>query len=99
MVNKDMEETDSKTFSVFLQNIRSLPRNFEEFELEVEQLAQRPNIICLTETWLKNNSDNDVFQIQGYEPLYSCARSKRGGGIGIYVNTGSDHMILKQKKR
>ena len=83
---------------MFLQNIRSLPRNFEEFELEIEQLAQRPDIICLTETWLKNISDNDIFQIQGYEPLYSCARIKRGGGIGIYVNTGSDHRIIKQKK-
>ena len=38
---------------MFLQNIRSLPRNFEEFELEIEQLVQRPDIICLTETWLK----------------------------------------------
>ena len=93
-----MEETNSKTFSVFLQNIRSLPRNFAEFELEIEQLAQLPDIICLTETWLKNNSDNDIFQIQGYEHLYSCARIKRGGGIGIYVNTGSDHRIIKQKK-
>ena len=100
MVNRDMEETNSKTFSVFLQNIRSLPRDFEEFELEIEQLAYHlDDIICLTETWLKNNSDNDNFQIQGYEPLYSCARIKRGGGgIGIYVNTGSDHRIIKQKK-
>ena len=98
MVNRDMEETNSKTFSVFLQNIRSLPRNFEEFELEIEQLAQSPDIICLTETWLKNNSNNDIFQTQGYDPLYSCAINKRGGGIGIYVNTGSDHRIIKQKK-
>ena len=66
-----MEETNSKTFSWFLQNIRSLLRSFEEIELEIEQLAQRPDIICLTETWLKNNSENDIFQIQGYEPLYS----------------------------
>ena len=93
-----MEKTNSETFSVFLQNIRSLPRNFEELELEIEQLAQRPDIICLNETWLKNNSDNNIFQIQGYEPLYSCARIKRGGGIGIYFNTGSDHRIIKQKK-
>ena len=98
MVNRDMEETNSKTFSWFLQNIRSLLRSFEEIELEIEQLAQRPDIICLTETWLKNNSENDIFQIQGYEPLYSWARIKRGGGIGIYVNTGSDHRIIKQKK-
>ena len=50
-----MEETTSKTFQFFLQNIRFLPRNFEEFELEIEQLAQRPDIICLSETWLKIN--------------------------------------------
>ena len=93
-----MEETNSKTFSVFLQDIRSLLRNFKKFELEIEQLAQRPDIICSTETWLKNISDKDVFQIQGYEPLYNCTRIKRGGGIGIYVNTGSDHRIIKQKK-
>ena len=98
MVNRDMEETISKKFSVLLQNIRSLPRNFEEFELEIEQLAQRPRIICLTEFWLKNNSDNNFFQIQGYERFYSCARIKRGGGIGFYVNTGSDHRKIKQKK-
>ena len=44
-----MEEIDSKT----LQNIRSLLRNFEKIDLEVEQLAQRPHNFCLTETWLK----------------------------------------------
>ena len=33
-----------------------------------------------------------------WHTLYSCARIKRGGGIGIYVNTGSDHRIIKQKK-
>ena len=94
MVNRDTEETDSKTFSVFLQDFRSLPRNFEEFELEAKQLSQGPHIICLTETWLKNNCNNDVFQIQGYEPLYSCASFKRGGGVDIYVSTGSDHRII-----
>ena len=83
MLNKDMEKTNSKTFSVFLQNIRSRPRNFEQIELEIEKLAQRPHIICLTETWLKNIPDNAIFQTQGYEPLSSCARIKRGRGIGI----------------
>ena len=53
MVNRDKEETDSKTFSLFPQIIRSLSRNLKEFELEAKKLAQRPHIICLTETWLK----------------------------------------------
>ena len=53
MVNRDKEETDSKTFSLFSQIIRSLSRNLQEFELEGEKLAQRPHIICLTETWQK----------------------------------------------
>ena len=90
MVNRDKEETDSKIFSVFLQNIRSFPQNFQEFELEKEQLAQSPHIICLIETWLKNNTDKDSFQVQGYESFYSCARNEPGGGFGIYVITGSD---------
>ena len=35
-----------------------------KIELEVEQLAQRSHIICLTETWLKNTSENDIFQFK-----------------------------------
>ena len=40
-----------------------------KIELEVDQLAQRSHIICLPETWLKNTSESDIFQIQGYEPI------------------------------
>ena len=99
MINIDMEETNSITFSVFLQNIRSLPRNFEEFELEIEHLAQRPHIIGLTETWLRKKIDNDNFQMKDTNhSIVALHTIKRGGDIGIYVNTGPDHRTKKQKK-
>ena len=65
MLNRDKEETHSEYFSVFQQNVRSLPRFFEKLELEMEKLAaQRQHI--------ENNADNDIFQNQGYETLYNC---------------------------
>ena len=89
MVNRDIEETNSKTFSVFLQNTRALPRNFEEFELEIEQLAQRPHINCLTETCFRNNSDKDIL---------AKFKDTNLSIVGIYVKTWSVHRTKKLKK-
>lgn len=42
------------------------------------------DVLCLTETWLKSNSDSRHYTLPGYALVHS-PRGSRGGGVGAYV--------------
>lgn len=56
-------------------NARSLSPNGQEFKKFIEDLPNKPDAICIQETWLKINLD---FKIAGY----TCIRCDREEGIG-----------------
>ena len=73
---------------VLLQNIRSLPKNFDEFVVMVSALGVKPVVICLTETWLNGNCDAHCFEKHGYQKLIACNKEtgrNNGRGVAIYI--------------
>ena len=67
-------------------NIRYLKKNFEEFKFLIENLEKTPSVICLTETWLTQEDNLEVFNLPGYHPNTGKHRvRKRGGGIAVYI--------------
>ena len=67
-------------------NIRSLKKNFEEYKFLIENLEKTPSVICLTETWLTQKDNPEVFNLPGYHPITGKHRDgKRGGGIAVYI--------------
>ncbi|CAF4753159.1 unnamed protein product, partial [Rotaria sp. Silwood2] len=87
--------------NVLLHNIEGLKSNFNAFKSH--HITEKADLICLTETWLKNNDQINKFQINGYTLIHksrSCSfsvnhplHSQKGGGIAIYFR---DHVSIKE---
>ena len=68
-------------------NIRSLQSHFDDLRMFIEdQKLNKPSVICLTETWLSDDSTLGLFEIPEYHGLNSHAGFNRNSGAGIYVH-------------
>ena len=79
-----------KSFSVVNFNIRSCRKNFPLFLAFLNQLLFSFSVICLTESWLSQDTDFD-FNIDGYNQVNSY-RNSRGGGIKVFYR---DNYFIK----
>lgn len=84
-------------FFILQWNARSLIANGQEFKKYVQELTNKPDIICIQETWLKPHLD---FILKGYHSIRLDRKKDRGGGCitfikeGIsftHINTVTDH--------
>ena len=88
---------------IVMFNAQSLRSKLDEFRCFMD--IQKPDIVCITETWVSEGVYGDRlqdFELHGYN-LYSCCREFRpGGGVFIYVNNlycttrVSDHFKAKE---
>ena len=84
------------TEQVLLQNIKSIPKNIDEFQVSLTQLSYLPSVICCTETWLSPNQSFNIFKIKEYQPLIESSRKRRGGGVCLYIKFGINFEIIKR---
>ena len=63
---------------LFLQNIRSLGANYDEFIATFEANQIMPPLLALTETWLKDYSNNQLFCNESLQNIVTCNRPKKG---------------------
>lgn len=56
----------------------------------------KPDIVCITETWLHSEILLSECCVTGYSCL-RCDRDTRGGGVAVFVNTNFDHQVLLSK--
>ena len=84
------------TEQVLLQNITSIPKNINEFQVSLTQLNYLPSVICCTETGLSPNQNFNIFKIKDYQPLIESFRKQRGGGVCLYIKCGIKNEILKR---
>ena len=71
-----------------LLNAQSIRSKFDEFRCFVA--VQKPDIVCVTETWVSEGFNGDRLQdyeLQGYHMFSYCREVRQGGGILIYVNS------------
>ena len=60
-------------------NVRSLRSKFDEFQCHVA--LERPDIICITETWVSESFNGDIlgdFELQGYNHVLTLQRIQTG---------------------
>ena len=86
---------DSKGFSLFHLNVRSLRNKFDMLSTYLSQLDNKFAVICLTETWLSDNDDLNAFCLSGYEAVHFMRIDKRGGGVSISVR---EELEFKRRK-
>lgn len=77
-------------------NIRSLNANFDQFHGFYKSLNKKFDVICFTESWLKNDN-KQLFSIDGYDDFHSLrSDGRRGGGISVFISNSFDAKIIKQ---
>lgn len=91
-VNRVNNFTGGKLF-IMLLNIRSIRNKICELEIFIENLKERPNIIIITESWLRED-ELKIFNLKNYSSIGNCRSINRGGGILILVENNLNHNII-----
>lgn len=65
-------------------NIRSINKNFDNFQVIYKRLAIEFDVIVLGECWI--NESSAIHQLQGYTSFNSKKFINKSGGVVIYVN-------------
>ena len=74
----------AKCLGLIHVNIRSINKNFDEFNAYMQTLHYQFSVIVLTETWLAGGK-LDAYQLPGYR-TFATPSIGRSGGIRVYVN-------------
>ena len=76
--------------------IRSLEIHFDDLMMSIEdQKLNKPSVICLTETWLSDDSTLSLFEIPEYHRLISHAGFNSNSGAGIYVHKSFRYQVVE----
>lgn len=81
--------------SILQWNARSLIANGQEFKKFVSDLQDKPNLICIQETWLRPQWD---FVIQGYTAIRNDRVTGIGGGVATFVRNGTGFNLINLGK-
>ena len=73
-------------------NCQSINAKFNELQIIVENLKNNPvSVICLQESWLKENSDYSLYNLSNYKLINKCrTKCSDHGGLMIYVHERFD---------
>src|SRR6266576_6414542 len=74
---------DGNKLCVITLNIRSLRKNYDEFILYLKNEKLSPDIIILTESWIREDEKN-LFTIARYDLFVVENLRGRSGGVAIY---------------
>ena len=85
-------EIDNKSFSLIHSNIRSIPKNLQNFESYLSNLNHDFSIIALSETWLKDHTV-DLYNMKGYSSEHKYRKSRSGGGVSLYIMDSIEYCV------
>ena len=73
-------------------NCQSINAKFNELQIIAENLNNNPvSLICLQESWLKENSDYSLYNLSNYKLINKCmTKCSDHGGLMIYVHEPFD---------
>ena len=81
-------------------NIRSLGLHVNELNVISGSFANKPDIIAITESWMRENDDPENYNLEGYQPIESFPRKdakRRSAGEALYVKTGIRYKTFQLK--
>ncbi|KAL2092947.1 hypothetical protein ACEWY4_010259 [Coilia grayii] len=79
-------------FFILQWNARSLIANGQELKRYVQKLPDKPDMICIQETWLKAHLQ---FVIKGYIAVRCDRGNERGGGCITFIKDGIPYKCVK----
>ena len=72
-------------------NARSLIADGQEFKKYIDNLGDKPNVMCIQETWLKPQLD---FILKGYTAVRRDREPGRGGGVATFIQIGVRYKLM-----
>jgi hypothetical protein len=79
-------DTNPDSFKILSLNCQSLNAKFSELKIYTEgSCSCNFHAICLQETWLSDDSDLSLLQLNGYKFISKGKSSSQHGGVGIYL--------------
>ena len=85
------------SYSILSLNCQCLAAKFDQINITVQQLQSKGfkfDAICLQETWLSDDSDTSIFQIQGYNLISQGKICSEHGGLAIYISNKFNFKII-----
>ena len=76
----NIESTCISTLSI---NCRSISKQIENIECSLKSLDNKFDFVGLTETWLKTNTNTDIYNSPDYTLLTRPRTDIKGGGVGL----------------
>ena len=90
-----------KYFTVISLNCQSLNAKFNELKIYIELFKVNNivlNAICLQETWLSEQDDNSLLQLDDYNLIVKGKSCSAHGGVAIYLHKCFDYKVIKHKE-
>ena len=92
---KQLKQQFSKNgLSIMCFNIRSFNKNGDEFLGYLSNCEHVFDIIILTETWAKGET-NTLCYIPGYNSTHNFRENRRGGGVSIFVRDSINYNVIE----
>ncbi|XP_072052002.1 uncharacterized protein [Amphiura filiformis] len=86
-----LTEIDHNTnFVIIHHNIQSLHRHIDDLKKNPE--IRKAHVICLSETWLTDDSNLDSVSIEGY--TLEVVNSGNGRGVAMYIQNGIRYTVV-----
>ena len=79
-------------FSLYHQNIRSLPAHIDELYAHLQGIDYKFKIIGLSETWLKDYN-KEQYNIHGYNSVHNVRTQQKGGGVALLVDKNIEYKL------
>ena len=83
-------------FSLIHFNCRSIKSCFEDLKDYLVSLQRHFEVICISESWLKNDDNINDYMLDNYDMVYRNRTNKRGGGVIIYVSNVLKFKLLPE---
>lgn len=80
---------------IMLVNIRSIDKNFNEFNILLQSLNKSPDLIICTETFELKHPP--LYKLEGYDLHYNNSKINRNDGVAIYIKTNIKYKVTIEK--
>lgn len=93
----DFLKTKNNTISLLSLNCQSLQSKFDQLQVYLKILEESNcpfSVICLQETWLKDNFDISLLQLEGYNLISKASSCSAHGGVCMYIRGNLEYKIL-----
>ena len=91
----DMLIAKSESFKVMSLNVQSLNAKFNELQIYIQGCCKSSfNAICLQETWLSDQSELSMLQLDGYTLISKGKSASNHGGVAMYLKDTFSYKTL-----